>query len=316
MVFGCWTSVSRKSVLPVFESLKGLLFYPVQYEGEEMSPQIFYTGATPNQQLIPAAEFMMSQDGGSKKKFYLLGTDYVFPRTANKILKAFLLSVGVPEARHRRRVHAVRSCRLSDDRREDQGVRKERRRGRAFDDQRRQQRAVLQGVRQPGSDGRRRFRSWRSRLPKTNCARWRPSTWSGTWPRGTTISRIDTPENKAFVEAFKKYAETKGLPGGRRPRHRRSDRSGLLRRLRLEGGGRKGAVVRRRQGQCRPFSAWSSTRRAERRRCTRRIITRIKPVYIGKIRGRRTVRHRSRKSNGLVEPEAFSHYLKAASNAS
>src|SRR5687768_1768636 len=75
VVFGCWTSVSRKSVLPVFESLKGLLFYPVQYEGEEMSPQIFYTGATPNQQLIPAAEFMMSADGGSKKKFYLLGTD-------------------------------------------------------------------------------------------------------------------------------------------------------------------------------------------------------------------------------------------------
>jgi urea transport system substrate-binding protein len=70
----------------------------VQYEGEEMSPQIFYTGATPNQQVIPAAEYMMSKEGGSKKKFYLLGTDYVFPRTANKVLKAFLLSKGVPEA--------------------------------------------------------------------------------------------------------------------------------------------------------------------------------------------------------------------------
>jgi urea transport system substrate-binding protein len=97
VVFGCWTSVSRKSVLPVFESLKGLLFYPVQYEGEEQSPQIFYTGATPNQQLIPAAEYMMSKEGGSKKKFYLLGTDYVFPRTANKVLKAYLLSKNVPE---------------------------------------------------------------------------------------------------------------------------------------------------------------------------------------------------------------------------
>ena len=97
VVFGCWTSVSRKSVLPVFESNKGLLFYPVQYEGEEQSPDIFYTGATPNQQLIPAAEYLMSPDGGSKKKFYLLGTDYVFPRTANKILKAFLLAKGVPE---------------------------------------------------------------------------------------------------------------------------------------------------------------------------------------------------------------------------
>lgn len=96
-VFGCWTSVSRKSVLPVFEGNKGLLFYPVQYEGEEQSPNIFYTGATPNQQLIPAAEYLMSAEGGNKKKFYLLGTDYVFPRTANKILKAFLLAKGVPK---------------------------------------------------------------------------------------------------------------------------------------------------------------------------------------------------------------------------
>lgn len=96
-VFGCWTSVSRKSVLPVFEENNGLLFYPVQYEGEECSKNIIYTGATPNQQLIPAAEYMMSEEGGGYKKFYLLGTDYVFPRTANKILKAFLLAKGVPE---------------------------------------------------------------------------------------------------------------------------------------------------------------------------------------------------------------------------
>ncbi|NKB68317.1 MAG: urea ABC transporter substrate-binding protein [Candidatus Latescibacteria bacterium] len=97
-VFGCWTSVSRKSVLPVFEENKGLLFYPVQYEGEECSRNIIYTGATPNQQLIPAAQYLMSEDGGGYKKFYLLGTDYVFPRTANKILRAFLLDQGVPEA--------------------------------------------------------------------------------------------------------------------------------------------------------------------------------------------------------------------------
>jgi len=97
-VFGCWTSVSRKSVLPVFEENNGLLFYPVQYEGEECSKNIIYTGATPNQQLIPAAEYMMSEEGGGYKKFYLLGTDYVFPRTANKILKAFLLTKGVPES--------------------------------------------------------------------------------------------------------------------------------------------------------------------------------------------------------------------------
>ncbi len=96
VTFGCWTSVSRKSVLPVFENNEGLLFYPVQYEGEECSKAVFYTGATPNQQLIPAAEYLMSKEGGGYKKFYLLGTDYVFPRTANKILRAFLVAKGVP----------------------------------------------------------------------------------------------------------------------------------------------------------------------------------------------------------------------------
>ena len=98
VTFGCWTSVSRKSVLPVFEGNDALLFYPVQYEGEECSKSVFYTGATPNQQLIPAAEYLMSKEGGAYKKFYLLGTDYVFPRTANKILRAFLLAKGVPAA--------------------------------------------------------------------------------------------------------------------------------------------------------------------------------------------------------------------------
>lgn len=95
-VFGCWTSVSRKSVLPVFEENNGLLFYPVQYEGEESSKNVVYSGATPNQQLIPAADYLMSAEGGSYKRFYLLGTDYVFPRTANKILKAYLLAKGIP----------------------------------------------------------------------------------------------------------------------------------------------------------------------------------------------------------------------------
>ncbi|MEZ5728084.1 MAG: urea ABC transporter substrate-binding protein [Burkholderiaceae bacterium] len=96
--FGCWTSVSRKSVLPVFEELNGLLFYPVQYEGEELSKNVFYTGAAPNQQAIPAVEYLMSEDGGSAKRFFLLGTDYVYPRTTNKILRAFLKSKGVKEA--------------------------------------------------------------------------------------------------------------------------------------------------------------------------------------------------------------------------
>jgi len=98
VVFGCWTSVSRKSVLPVFEELNSLLFYPVQYEGEELSQNVFYTGAAPNQQAIPAVEYLMSSEGGGAKRWYLLGTDYVYPRTTNKILRAFLKSKGVKEA--------------------------------------------------------------------------------------------------------------------------------------------------------------------------------------------------------------------------
>src|SRR5690606_16960751 len=98
VVFGCWTSVSRKSVLPVFEELNGLLFYPVQYEGEESSRNVFYTGAAPNQQAIPAVEYLMSEDGGGVERWVLAGTDYVYPRTTNKILEAFLKSKGVQDA--------------------------------------------------------------------------------------------------------------------------------------------------------------------------------------------------------------------------
>jgi urea transport system substrate-binding protein len=97
-VFGCWTSVSRKSVLPVFEELNGLLFYPVQYEGEESSRNVFYTGAAPNQQAIPAVDYLMSEDGGAAKRFVLLGTDYVYPRTTNKILRSYLHSKGIADA--------------------------------------------------------------------------------------------------------------------------------------------------------------------------------------------------------------------------
>ncbi|WP_422016826.1 urea ABC transporter substrate-binding protein [Roseateles sp.] len=98
VVFGCWTSVSRKSVLPVFEQTNSLLFYPVQYEGEELSKNVFYTGAAPNQQAIPAVEYLMSKDGGAARRFVLLGTDYVYPRTTNKILRAFLKSKGIADA--------------------------------------------------------------------------------------------------------------------------------------------------------------------------------------------------------------------------
>lgn len=93
VVFGCWTSVSRKSVLPVFEELNSILFYPVQYEGEESSKNVFYTGAAPNQQAIPAVDYLMKDIGA--KRWVLAGTDYVYPRTTNKILEAYLIAKGV-----------------------------------------------------------------------------------------------------------------------------------------------------------------------------------------------------------------------------
>ncbi|MEP1448452.1 MAG: urea ABC transporter substrate-binding protein [Paraglaciecola sp.] len=93
VIFGCWTSVSRKSALPVLEELNGLLFYPVQYEGEESSKNVFYTGAAPNQQAIPAVDYLMDDIGATR--WVLAGTDYVYPRTTNKILEAYLLAKGV-----------------------------------------------------------------------------------------------------------------------------------------------------------------------------------------------------------------------------
>jgi len=93
VIFGCWTSVSRKSVLPVFEELNSILFYPVQYEGEESSKNVFYTGAAPNQQAIPAVDYLMNDIG--VKRWVLAGTDYVYPRTTNKILEAYLIAKGV-----------------------------------------------------------------------------------------------------------------------------------------------------------------------------------------------------------------------------
>src|SRR5436305_2746852 len=96
VVFGCWTSVSRKSVLPVFKELNSVLFYPVQYEGEESERNVFYTGAAPNQQAIPAVDYLMKEE--KVKRWVLAGTDYVYPRTTNKILEAYLKSKGVADA--------------------------------------------------------------------------------------------------------------------------------------------------------------------------------------------------------------------------
>ncbi|PCI86860.1 MAG: urea ABC transporter substrate-binding protein [Hyphomicrobiales bacterium] len=93
VIFGAWTSVSRKSILPVIEEMNGLLFYPVQYEGEESSKNVFYTGAAPNQQAIPAVDYLIAEE--EVERWVLAGTDYVYPRTTNKILEAYLLAKGV-----------------------------------------------------------------------------------------------------------------------------------------------------------------------------------------------------------------------------
>ena len=95
-VFGCWTSVSRKSVLPVFEELNGILYYPVQYEGQECSRNVFYTGAAPNQQAIPAVDYLASEE--KVQRWVLAGTDYVYPRTTNQILQSYLKGKGVADA--------------------------------------------------------------------------------------------------------------------------------------------------------------------------------------------------------------------------
>ena len=155
VTFGCWTSVSRKSVLPVFEELNGLLFYPVQYEGEESSYNVFYTGAAPNQQAIPAIEYVMSKEGGEAKRFVLLGTDYVYPRTTNKILRYFLQSKGVAEADIMEKYTPFGFTDYQTIVADIKTLRRWQAHGGDLDDQRRLERAVLQGARQPRREGRR-----------------------------------------------------------------------------------------------------------------------------------------------------------------
>ena len=312
VVFGCWTSVSRKSVLPVFESLHGLLFYPVQYEGEEMSPAIFYTGATPNQQLIPAAEFMMSADGGIKKKFYLLGTDYVFPRTANKILKAYLLSVGVPEANIAEEYtpfgHADYQTIV--------GTIKEF--GKAKDA------VVLSTIN--GDSNVPFYKEFANQgltaadvpimafsVAEDELRSMETEHLVGHFASWNYYQTLDTPENKAFVEAFKAYAEKKGLPGGK---SRVTDDP-------IEAAYFGVYVWKAAVEKAQSFDVDKVTAAVlglefdapgGRKRMHATNHHTYKPVYIGKIRkdGQFDV---ISKSPGLVEPEAFSHYLKAAAAA-
>ena len=309
-VFGCWTSVSRKSVLPVFESYNGLLFYPVQYEGEEQSPNIFYTGATPNQQLIPAAQYLMSPEGGEKKRFYLLGTDYVFPRTANKILKAFLLAEGVPEeniveeytpfshADYQTIVAKIKDFGQDGDAavlstiNGDSNVPfyKE------FSNQGLTSADVPIMAFSVAED---ELRSMETEYLVGHLAAW------------NYFQSLDTPGNNAFVEAFKSYAEANQLPGGR---SRVTDdpieaayfgvyvwKAAVERANSFEVDAVREAVLGL------EFDAPGGPKQMHPENHHT-----YKPVYIGEILadGQFDIIW---ESNGLVEPEAFSRYLQQAS---
>lgn len=212
VTFGCWTSVSRKSCLPVFEEYNSLLFYPVQYEGEEQSLNVFYTGATPNQQLVPAAEYAIQELGA--KKFYLLGTDYVFPRTANKVLKAYLLKHGVPESNimeeytpfghkdYQTIVNKIKTFASSGD-------------------------AVVLSTINGDSNVPFYTEFANQGLTAKDCPiiafsvaedelrAMDTSKLVGHLAAWNYFQSIDTPENKKFVQAFKDYCERNKLPGGK-----------------------------------------------------------------------------------------------------
>jgi urea transport system substrate-binding protein len=203
-VFGCWTSVSRKSVLPVFKELNSILFYPVQYEGEESERNVFYTGAAPNQQAIPAVDYLMKDE--KVQRWVLEGTDYVYPRTTNKILEAYLKSKGVKSEdimiNYTPFGHADWQTIVADIKKFGSAGKKT-----AWSrHQRRRQRALLQGTRQPGREGDRHpgrrllGRRGGTRRHRHEAAP-RPSrAWN-------YFQSIDTPANKEFIakwQAFKK----------------------------------------------------------------------------------------------------------------
>ncbi len=208
VVFGCWTSVSRKSVLPVFEELDSILFYPVQYEGEESERNVFYTGAAPNQQAIPAVDYLMSADGGSVKRWVLEGTDYVYPRTTNKILEAYLKSKGVATDDIMINYTPFGYRRLAE--RSSPRSRNSARPARrppwsrpstATPTCRSTRNSATRASRRPTS------RSWRSRSAKKSSPASTPSRWSATSPRGTTSRASTRPANKAFIKEWHDFTK-------------------------------------------------------------------------------------------------------------
>jgi urea transport system substrate-binding protein len=268
--FGCWTSVSRKSVLPVFEELNGLLFYPVQYEGEELSKNVFYTGAAPNQQAIPAVEYLMSKEGGGAKRWVLLGTDYVYPRTTNKILRAFLKSKGVADKdideKYTPFGHSDYQTIVAD-------IKKFAAGGKT---------AVVSTIngdsnvpfyKELGNQGSRRPTCpWsRSRSGKRSCAASTRTRWSATSRRGNYFMTVKNPVERVVQEAMGRVREGEEAARRRQAAHQRSDGSGVRRNPHVEAGGREGQVDRHRQGgRGDGRSDLQGARRLRRSRWTRR----------------------------------------------
>jgi len=307
VVFGCWTSVSRKSVLPVFEAQNGLLYYPVQYEGEEQSPNIFYTGATPNQQLIPSVQYLMSEAGGSYRRFYLLGTDYVFPRTANKILKAYLQSVGISESDIREEYTPF-----------------------GYADYQ----TIVGKIKEFSADGNAAVLSTingDSNVPfykefanqglsardvpimaysvaEDELRSMETSSLVGHLAAWNYFQSIATPENTDFVTRFKRYCETRGLPGGSR---RVTDDpieaayfGVYVWKAAVEKAGSFDVDKVKTAALGLQFNAPGGPKKMHQENHHT-----WKPVYVGRIlaNGQFDIVW---KSDGLVEPEAFSRYLK------
>ena len=204
VVFGCWTSVSRKSVLPVFEKNNGLLFYPVQYEGEESSKNVIYTGAAPNQQAIPAVDYLMNDVG--VKRWVLEGTDYVYPRTTNTHPRGVSAREGRvrrPTSRSTTRRSATPTGRRASPRSSGSDRRATRRRWCRRSTATRTCRSTRNSAtrRSPPKT----FRSWRSRSARKSCPDWTRSRSSATSRPGITSRACSTPANKAFIDMWKTY---------------------------------------------------------------------------------------------------------------
>ena len=201
----------------MFEELNGILFYPVQYEGEESERNVFYTGAAPNQQAIPAVDYLMNEEKASSAGCSPAPTTSIRARPTRSS-RPTSRRKGVASRGHHDQLHAVRPLRLADDRRRHQEVRLGRQEDRRrLDHQRRRQRAVLQGARQPGHQGRRTSRSSRSRSARRSSPASTPSRWSATSPPGTTSSRSTRRRTTTFID------EVARLHQERQARHQRPD---------------------------------------------------------------------------------------------